>query len=121
MTAPCYIVQHQTVNAIAAEVGLTHHTVANSLRRHGLDRVAHTARRHAASQRAEQVAAGLGFDTMAGYIAARRAGGWTWRAMAEECGQPGVLVAAAGAGSSPGGRPERSCITPGGWPAASPG
>jgi hypothetical protein len=83
-----HIVRHQTVNAIAAEVGLTHHTVANSLRRHGLDRVAHAAKRHAASQRAAQVAAGLGFDSMAGYVAARRAAGWTWRAMAAECAQP---------------------------------
>jgi hypothetical protein len=83
-----HIVQHQTVNAIAAEVGLTHHTVANSLRRHGLVRVVHAAKRHEASQRAAQVAAKRGFDSMAGYIAARRAAGWTWHAMAEECAQP---------------------------------
>jgi hypothetical protein len=83
-----HIVQHRTVNAIAAEAGLTHHAVTNSLRRHGLARVAHAAKRHAASQRAAQVAARLGFDGMAGYVAARRAAGWTWRAMAEESGQP---------------------------------
>jgi hypothetical protein len=83
-----HIVQHLTVNAIAAEAGLTHHAVANSLRRHGLVRVVHAAKRHEASQRAAQVAAKLGFDSMAGYIAARRAARWTWHAMAEECAQP---------------------------------
>jgi AraC-like DNA-binding protein len=83
-----HIVQHWTVNAIAAEVGLTHHAVENSLRRHGLARMAHAAKRHEASQRAAQVAARLGFASMAGYIADRRAAGWTWHAMAEECAQP---------------------------------
>jgi hypothetical protein len=83
-----HIVQHLTVNAIAVEAGLTHHAVANSLRRHGLARVAHAAKRHEASQRAARVAARLGFDSMAGYISARRAAGWTWHAMAEECAQP---------------------------------
>ena len=83
-----HIVRHWTVNAIAAEAGLTHHTVESALRRHGLGRMPHAAKRHAASQRAAQVAARLGFDTMAGYVADRRAAGWTWQAMAQECGQP---------------------------------
>jgi len=83
-----HIVQHWTVNAIAAEAGLAHHAVENSLRRHGLARMAHAAKRHEASQRAAQVAARLGFASMAGYIADRRAAGWTWHAMAEECAQP---------------------------------
>jgi AraC-like DNA-binding protein len=83
-----HILQHLTVNAIAAEVGLTHHAVERSLRRHGLARMAHAAKRHQASQRAAQVAARLGFDSMAGYVAARRGAGWTWHAMAEECAQP---------------------------------
>ena len=83
-----HIVQHWTVNAIAAEAGLAHHAVENSLRRHGLARMAHAAKRHEASQRAAQVAARLGFASMAGYIADRRAVGWTWHAMAEECAQP---------------------------------
>jgi AraC-like DNA-binding protein len=83
-----HIVQHWTVNAIAAEVGLTHHAVENSLRRHGLARMAHAAKRHEASQRAAQVAGRLGFASMASYIADRRAAGWTWHAIAEECAQP---------------------------------
>jgi len=83
-----HIVQHRTVSAIAAEVGLTHHAVENSLRRHGLARTAHAAKRHEASQRAAQVAARLGFASTAGYIADRRAAGWTWHAVAEECAQP---------------------------------
>jgi AraC-like DNA-binding protein len=83
-----HIVQHWTVNAIAAEAGLTHHAVENSLRRHGLARMAHAAKRHEASQRAAQVAGRLGFASMASYIAERRAAGWTWHAMAQECAQP---------------------------------
>jgi hypothetical protein len=83
-----HIVQHWTVNAIAAEAGLARHSVKAALRRHGVTRVAHAAKRHAASQRAAQVAGRLGFDTMAGYVADRRAAGWTWAAMAAECAQP---------------------------------
>jgi hypothetical protein len=83
-----HLVQHQTVNAIATETGLTHHAVAAALRRHGLARTAHAAKRHQADQRTAQVAAGLGFDSMAEYVASRRAAGWTWRAMAGECAQP---------------------------------
>jgi len=83
-----HAVQHRTVNAIAAEVGLTHHAVRAALCRHGVTPVAHAAKRHAASQRAAQVAARHGFDSMADYVADRRAAGWTWRAMAAECAQP---------------------------------
>jgi hypothetical protein len=83
-----HISQHWTVNAIAAEVGLTHHTVEAALRRHGLARTAHAAKRHQAHQRAAQVAVRLGFDSMTDYLASRRGAGWTWRAIAAECAQP---------------------------------
>jgi hypothetical protein len=83
-----HIVQHRTVNAIAAETGLAHHAVESALRRHGLAKTVHAAKRHAASQRAARIAAGLGFDTVADYVGDRRAAGWTWRAMATESGQP---------------------------------
>ena len=83
-----HVVQHRTVNAIAAEVGLAHHTVRAALHRHGITRVAHAAKRHAAGQRAAQVAGRFGFGTMAGYVADRRGAGWTWAAMAAECAQP---------------------------------
>ena len=83
-----HIVQHWTVNAIAAEAGLAHHAVTAALRRHGVARVAHAAKRHAAGERAAQHAGRLGFDTMAGYVAERRAAGWTWAEMAAECAQP---------------------------------
>jgi AraC-like DNA-binding protein len=56
-----HVGQHLTVSAIAAEVGLSRHVVTSALRRHGLDMTAHAAKRHAASQRAAEVAAGLGF------------------------------------------------------------
>ena len=83
-----HVQQHWTANAIAAEAGLSHHAVQAALGRHGLGWEAHTAKRHGARERAAQVAAGLGFDSMASYVAQRRAAGWTWRAMSAESGQP---------------------------------
>jgi transposase len=80
--------QHRSVNAIAAEVGLSYHAVESALRRHGLTRVPHAAKRHAAAQRAEQVAADLGVSSVAVYVTQRRAAGWTWQAIAAESGQP---------------------------------
>jgi hypothetical protein len=72
--------QHRTVNAMAAEIGVTHHAIESALRRHGLDRIAHAATRHAADERAAQVAAGLGVDSLCEYLRQRRAAGRTWRA-----------------------------------------
>jgi lambda repressor-like predicted transcriptional regulator len=82
-----HLEQHQTVSAIAAEVGLSHHAVTSALRRHGLDRVAHAAKRHEAQQRAADVAARLGYPDVAAYISNRRSGDWTWAAIAAESGQ----------------------------------
>jgi lambda repressor-like predicted transcriptional regulator len=84
--------EHRTVNQIAAEVGMSYHTVEAAMLRHGIARIAHAARRHAASARAEQVAAMLGFESVAGYVAARRSAGWTWSAMAAEAGQPATWL-----------------------------
>ena len=81
-----HITRHWTVSAIAAEAGLSHHAVASALRRHGLDQTAHAAKRHASRQRAAEVAAGLGFGDISGYLADRRAAGWTWQAIAAESG-----------------------------------
>ncbi len=83
-----HLVRHQTVNVIAAEIGVSHHAVEAALRRHRLTRVPHAAKRHAASQRAAGVAARLGYPTIASYISERRAAGWTWNAIAAESGQP---------------------------------
>ena len=99
-----HLVQHRTVNAIAAEVGMSHHAVGLALRRHGLAPTAHAAKRHAADERAAQVAARHGFDGTAAYIADRRAAGWTWRAMAAESGSPrrGCAVGAETSRTAPG-------------------
>jgi AraC-like DNA-binding protein len=77
-----------TVNAIAAEVGVSHHAVEAALRRHGLPRTAHAAKRQAARDRAAQVADALAVETIAGYVAERQAAGMTWQAMSAESGQP---------------------------------
>ena len=79
-----HLEQHQTVNTIA---GLSHHAVTAALRRHGLDCVAHAAKRHDARQRAADVAVRLGYSDVAAYISDRRSGGWTWSAIAAESRQ----------------------------------
>lgn len=83
-----HLSRHHTINAIAAEVGLSNHAVVSALRRHGLPVTGHAAKRHAARQRADDVAASLGCATVAGYIGQRRAAGWTWDAISAESGQP---------------------------------
>ncbi len=83
-----HVDQHHTMNAMAAELGLSRHTIEAALRAHGLGPVAHAAKRHAADQRALQVASRLGYPTIAHYVAARRAAGLTWRALAAESGEP---------------------------------
>lgn len=83
-----HVERHQTVNAIAAETGLSHHAVAGALRRHGLATVPHVRKRSEASRRAAEVAARLGHADIGAYISSRRAKGWTWRAIAAESGQP---------------------------------
>jgi hypothetical protein len=62
----CYLrdrrlAKHLTANAIAAEIGVSHHVVAAALRRHGRARTVHAAKRYAAGERAAGVAAGLGY------------------------------------------------------------
>jgi hypothetical protein len=93
-----HLEQHRSVNSIAAEAGLNHRAVESALRRHGLDRTPHAATRHAARERAALVAARLGFASIGGYVRARRAAGWTWRAMAAESGQPQSWLRRNGAG-----------------------
>jgi len=83
-----HLVRHQTVSAIGGEIGLSNHAVAAALTRHGLARTAHAGQRQAARERVAQVAAVLGADSVPRYVAERRAAGWTWQAIAAECGQP---------------------------------
>jgi len=79
---------HQTVSAVGAEVGMSNHTVTAALARHGLTRTAHASKRHDTSERLDEVAAALGVASVPGYIAERRAAGWTWPAIAAATGQP---------------------------------
>jgi lambda repressor-like predicted transcriptional regulator len=83
-----HVLRHRTVNAIAAEMGMSHHAVDAALRRHGLTSMPHAAKRHAASQRAALVAARLGYPSVPSYVNDRRAAGWTWNSIASESGQP---------------------------------
>ncbi|HEY6501299.1 MAG TPA: MucR family transcriptional regulator [Streptosporangiaceae bacterium] len=83
-----HLVRHQTVSAIGGELGLSNHAVTAALARHGLARTAHAGQRNAVQERAAQLAAVLGVDSVPGYVAERRAAGWTWQAIAAECGQP---------------------------------
>jgi ROS/MUCR transcriptional regulator protein len=83
-----HLVRHQTASAIGGEIGMSNHAVAAALTRHGLARTVHAGKRTAARERAAQVAAALGVDSVPRYAAERRAAGWTWQAIAAECGQP---------------------------------
>jgi AraC-like DNA-binding protein len=83
-----HLEQHHTVNAIAAEAGVSHHAVAAALRRHDIAPVAHARKRNDARQRAAEVAARLDYPDIATYIDDRRSQGWTWQAIAAESGQP---------------------------------
>jgi hypothetical protein len=96
-----HLVQHRTVNAIAAEAGVSHHAVESALRRHGLARIAHAGKRHAARRRASEVAASMGFASVTEYVARRRAAGWTWQAISAESGQPQTWLRRHAAGPSP--------------------
>jgi hypothetical protein len=92
--------QHQTVSAIAAELGVSRHSLEAALRRHGLARVAHASKRHQAGQRAAAVAARLGFESIGDYVTTRRADGLTWRAMAAESGEPQTWLRRQAAGTT---------------------
>jgi AraC-like DNA-binding protein len=83
-----HLTRHRSVNAMAAELGMSYHATVAALRRHGIDPVAHAAKRHAAGQRAAGVARQLGFPDIADYVLRRRASGLTWKAICEESGQP---------------------------------
>jgi ROS/MUCR transcriptional regulator protein len=83
-----HLTRHRSVNAIAGELGTSHHAVAAVMRMHGIEPVAHAAKRHAAGQRAVEVARQLGFPTVTAYVTQRRASGLTWRSISEESGQP---------------------------------
>lgn len=83
-----HLVEHRTVNAIAGEVGLSHHAVKSALSRHGLTAAPHAAKRHAAGRRAAEVAAALGVDSVIAFIEQGRAQGWTWQQLAAASGQP---------------------------------
>ena len=80
--------QHQTVSAMAAELGVSRHALGAALARHGLARTAHASKRHEAGQRATAVAARLGYESMGDYVRERRADGLSWRAIADESGEP---------------------------------
>jgi hypothetical protein len=87
-----HLVRHQTVSAIGGEIRMSNHAVAAALTRHGLARTAHAGKRKAARERAAQVAAVLGVDSVPRYVAERRVAGWTWQAIAAECSQPASWV-----------------------------
>lgn len=83
-----HVIEHLSINAIAAEAGQSFPTVKAALQRHGVDVRPHAAKRYAAERRRLQVAARLGVESIADFIGQCRARGLTWREMAAECGEP---------------------------------
>lgn len=83
-----HVTRRRTVAAIAAEMGVRHGTVETALARHELSRTPHAASRAQCEDRATAVAERFGHADLDSYMAARRAVGLSWRAIAAECGQP---------------------------------
>jgi len=83
-----HVEEHRTVAAIAAEAGVSARAVNAAMRRHGISRTEHAAKRHAAAVRDEETARRLGFPSLNAYITARRDAGAAWSAMAAESGIP---------------------------------
>ena len=83
-----HLVEHVSVNAIAREVGLSFSAVKSALLRHGISALPHATKRHAARQRATEVAAELGVDSVMDFIESCQAQGWTWQQLAAATGQP---------------------------------
>ena len=83
-----HLVEYVSVNAIAQETGLSFHAVKSALSRHGLTATPHSAKRHAAQDRAAEVAAYLGVESVAEFVQSQRAAGWSWRQIAAASGQP---------------------------------
>ncbi|WP_432986277.1 hypothetical protein [Dactylosporangium sp. CA-233914] len=78
--------QHRSVAAIALEAGVSRWTVLAALRHHGIEPTAHAAKRHGATARASAAARALGFSSIEAFVAARRAQGLPWHALAAESG-----------------------------------
>ncbi|MDN5856729.1 MAG: hypothetical protein L0K86_28610, partial [Actinomycetia bacterium] len=66
--------------------------VQSALARHGIPQIAHARTRGRAAERGAAVAARFGHADLRAYLDARRADGLTWRAIADECGQPAAWV-----------------------------
>ncbi|WP_433057026.1 hypothetical protein [Dactylosporangium sp. CS-033363] len=81
-----HVDRHRSVAAIALAAGVSRWTVLAALRHHGIEPVAHASKRHDAQDRARRAAERLGFGSIAEYVAARRADGTPWHAMAAETG-----------------------------------
>lgn len=78
--------QHRSVAAIATEAGVSRWTILAAMRHHGIEPIAHATKRHHAAHRSHTVAAALGYDSLAAYVADRRAAGTTWKSLAAESG-----------------------------------
>jgi hypothetical protein len=76
----------RSVQAIAAETGLSRTSVRTALARHDLTPVSHATSRRL-RDRADGVAARFGFPDVTAYLADRRAAGLSWKSIAAECGQ----------------------------------
>jgi hypothetical protein len=87
-----HVLGHETVGAIAAETGFSRSAVQSALARHGVTARPRTRKRHALEERAAAVAERFGFRDLKGYLADRRAAGWSWQAIADESGQPQTWV-----------------------------
>jgi lambda repressor-like predicted transcriptional regulator len=81
-----HLERHRSVAAIALAAGVSRWTVLTALRHHGIEARPHATTRHDAEARERAAARALGFASIAAFVAARRASGSPWAALAAESG-----------------------------------
>jgi AraC-like DNA-binding protein len=77
--------QSWTVRAIGQEIGFRTSAVRSALDRHGIAYTPHARSRGAATERASELAARVGVADLDQHVRSRRADGWSWARIAQEC------------------------------------
>lgn len=83
-----HAIGHNTIHAIATEMGISQRSVEAAMRRHGVERTAHASKRNAALRREQDVARRLGIETLSSFVQDRRVQGWSWAKLAAGCDVP---------------------------------
>ncbi|ALE84490.1 MucR family transcriptional regulator [Pseudonocardia sp. HH130629-09] len=102
-----HLVEHRSVRAIAEEVGMSRYAVTAAMERHGVALTPHVTVRTAAAEQARRICDAHGFADLDAYLADRRAAGWSWQRISDECGRPPTWLRRR---AGPGVRPSRPTV-----------